>query len=105
MSGDSFDPIALEILWSRLISIADEMWSTVLRTAVSTVRARPSTIGSPQPTIPSSVCIFRNSQRGFTWKRSSLVIFTCHSSTSDSLETRFTGRDCCRIARSSRYDA
>jgi N-methylhydantoinase B/oxoprolinase/acetone carboxylase alpha subunit len=31
------DPIALEIIWSRLIAITDEMWSTVLRTAVSPV--------------------------------------------------------------------
>lgn len=35
--GDHFDPISLEIMWSRLISIADEMWSTVLQTAVSTI--------------------------------------------------------------------
>lgn len=32
-----FDPISLEILWSRLIGIADDMWTTVLRTAVSTI--------------------------------------------------------------------
>lgn len=32
-----FDPISLEIMWSRLISVADEMWTTVLRTAVSTI--------------------------------------------------------------------
>ncbi len=32
-----FDPISLEIMWSRLIGIADEMWTTVLRTAVSTI--------------------------------------------------------------------
>lgn len=32
-----FDPIGLEIMWSRLIATADEMWTTVLRTAVSTV--------------------------------------------------------------------
>jgi N-methylhydantoinase B/oxoprolinase/acetone carboxylase alpha subunit len=32
-----FDPISLEIMWSRLIGIADDMWTTVLRTAVSTV--------------------------------------------------------------------
>ena len=37
MAQDVFDPISLEIMWSRLISIADEMWTTVLRTAVSTV--------------------------------------------------------------------
>ena len=37
--GDSaaFDPVSLEIMWSRLINIADEMWTTVLRTAVSTI--------------------------------------------------------------------
>lgn len=38
MSGrDDFDPISLEIMWSRLIGIADDMWTTVLRTAVSTI--------------------------------------------------------------------
>src|SRR5215211_7158475 len=31
------DPIGLEIVWSRLIAITDEMWTTVLRTAVSPV--------------------------------------------------------------------
>lgn len=31
------DPISLEIMWSRLIGIADDMWTTVLRTAVSTI--------------------------------------------------------------------
>lgn len=34
---EQFDPISLEIMWSRLISIADEMWTTVLQTAVSTI--------------------------------------------------------------------
>jgi len=37
MAKDAFDPISLEIMWGRLMSIADEMWTTVLRTAVSTV--------------------------------------------------------------------
>jgi N-methylhydantoinase B/oxoprolinase/acetone carboxylase alpha subunit len=32
-----FDPVSLEIMWSRLIGIADEMWVTILRTAVSTI--------------------------------------------------------------------
>lgn len=32
-----FDPVSLEIMWSRLIGIADDMWTTVLRTAVSTI--------------------------------------------------------------------
>jgi N-methylhydantoinase B/oxoprolinase/acetone carboxylase alpha subunit len=31
------DPVGLEIMWSRLIAITDEMWMTVLRTAVSPV--------------------------------------------------------------------
>lgn len=33
----TFDPISLEIMWKRLIGIADDMWTTVLRTAVSTI--------------------------------------------------------------------
>jgi N-methylhydantoinase B/oxoprolinase/acetone carboxylase alpha subunit len=37
MTGHAFDPVSLEIMWSRLINIADEMWTTVLRTAVSTI--------------------------------------------------------------------
>ncbi len=36
-SATEFDPVSLEIMWSRLINIADEMWTTVLRTAVSTI--------------------------------------------------------------------
>ena len=35
-------------------------------TAARTVAARPSTIGSPQPAMPSSVESLRNSQRGGT---------------------------------------
>jgi N-methylhydantoinase B/oxoprolinase/acetone carboxylase alpha subunit len=34
---DTFDPINLGIIWSRLIGITDDMWTTVLRTAVSTI--------------------------------------------------------------------
>jgi 5-oxoprolinase (ATP-hydrolysing) len=29
------DPIALEIMWSRLVNVTEEMWSTVVRTAFS----------------------------------------------------------------------
>ena len=36
--------------------------------------ARPSVIGSPRPTIPALVWIFRNSQRGLTRNVSSLVM-------------------------------
>jgi 5-oxoprolinase (ATP-hydrolysing)/N-methylhydantoinase A len=32
-----FDPIELQVLWSRLIHIADECWTTILRAAFSTV--------------------------------------------------------------------
>lgn len=35
--AEGFDPVSLEIMWSRLIGVADEMWTTVLRTAVSTI--------------------------------------------------------------------
>ncbi len=31
------DPIGLEIMWSRLINIAEECWQTVIRTAFSTI--------------------------------------------------------------------
>ena len=34
---ETFDPINLGIIWSRLIGITDDMWTTVLRTAVSTI--------------------------------------------------------------------
>ena len=36
-ASEHFDPVSLEIMWSRLIGVADEMWTTVLRTAVSTI--------------------------------------------------------------------
>lgn len=36
-SSIAADPVGLEIVWSRLIAVTDEMWSTVLRTAVSPV--------------------------------------------------------------------
>ncbi|MGH2614667.1 MAG: hydantoinase B/oxoprolinase family protein [Thermomicrobiales bacterium] len=32
-----FDPITLGVVWSRVIGITDDMWTTVLRTAVSTI--------------------------------------------------------------------
>ncbi len=35
--AQEFDPISLGIIWSRLIGISDDMWTTVLRTAVSTI--------------------------------------------------------------------
>jgi len=35
----TFDPVTLEILWSRLIGISEEMWTTVWRTAFSTIVA------------------------------------------------------------------
>lgn len=37
MNDQKFDPVSLEILWSRLISIADECWVTIWRTAFSTI--------------------------------------------------------------------
>ncbi|MBI4278954.1 MAG: hydantoinase B/oxoprolinase family protein [Armatimonadetes bacterium] len=33
----TFDPISLEIMWSRLINITEECWITILRTAFSTI--------------------------------------------------------------------
>lgn len=37
MMADSFDPVSLEIMWSRLINIAEECWITIWRTAFSTI--------------------------------------------------------------------
>jgi 5-oxoprolinase (ATP-hydrolysing) len=36
-AGGTFDPISLEIMWSRLINIAEECWVTIWRTAFSTI--------------------------------------------------------------------
>ena len=33
----AFDPVVLEILWSRLLSVCDEQQLTLMRTAFSTV--------------------------------------------------------------------
>lgn len=37
MSEQRFDPVSLEILWSRLISISEECWATIWRTAFSMI--------------------------------------------------------------------
>lgn len=42
---ERFDPISLEIMWSRLLNIAEEMWTTTLRTAVSTIVASANDFG------------------------------------------------------------
>src|SRR5438046_8805516 len=36
-AAEDFDPVSLEIFWSRLISIADEAAAGLLRTAFSTI--------------------------------------------------------------------
>src|ERR1022692_4300225 len=48
-------------------------YGSISFTASAHVRARPSVIGSPKPTIPAFVCTLRNNHRGFTRKVSSLV--------------------------------
>jgi len=35
--GTRFDPASLEIMWSRLHGITEEMWNTILRTSFSTI--------------------------------------------------------------------
>ena len=42
---DRFDPVSLEIMWGRMLNIAEEMWTTVLRTAVSTIIASANDFG------------------------------------------------------------
>ena len=41
----AFDPVSLEIMWSRMLNIAEEMWTTTLRTAVSTIIASANPTG------------------------------------------------------------
>ena len=45
MANERFDPVSLEIMWSRMLNVAEEMWSTVLRTAVSTIIASANDFG------------------------------------------------------------
>ncbi|MCH7745365.1 MAG: hydantoinase B/oxoprolinase family protein [Chloroflexi bacterium] len=40
-----FDPVTLEIMWSRLLNVTEEMWTTILRTAVSTIIASANDFG------------------------------------------------------------
>ena len=40
-----FDPVSLEIIWSRLLNVTEEMWTTILRTAVSTIIASANDFG------------------------------------------------------------
>ena len=42
---ETFDAVSLEIMWSRLLNIAEEMWTTTLRTAVSTIIASANDFG------------------------------------------------------------
>jgi 5-oxoprolinase (ATP-hydrolysing)/N-methylhydantoinase A len=39
------DPISLEVVWSRLVNVAEEMWSTVCRTAFSLIIAESQDFG------------------------------------------------------------
>ena len=45
MATERFDPVSLEIMWSRMLNVAEEMWSTILRTAVSTIIASANDFG------------------------------------------------------------
>jgi N-methylhydantoinase B/oxoprolinase/acetone carboxylase alpha subunit len=42
---EKFDPVSLEIMWSRMLNITEEMWTTTLRTAVSTIIASANDFG------------------------------------------------------------
>jgi 5-oxoprolinase (ATP-hydrolysing) len=37
MTREAFDPVSLEVMWSRLINITEECWITIWRTAFSTI--------------------------------------------------------------------
>ena len=43
--SERFDPVSLEIMWSRMLNVAEEMWTTILRTAVSTIIASANDFG------------------------------------------------------------
>ena len=43
---DDFDPVTLEIFWSRLISIADESAAALLRTSFSTIVRESNDFGT-----------------------------------------------------------
>lgn len=45
-TGDDFDPVTLEIFWSRLISIADESAAALLRTSFSTIVRESNDFGT-----------------------------------------------------------
>ena len=45
-AGERFDPITLEIFWSRLISIADESAAALLRTSFSTIVRESNDFGT-----------------------------------------------------------
>ncbi len=44
-NSQNFDPVSLEIMWSRMLNVAEEMWTTILRTAVSTIIASANDFG------------------------------------------------------------
>ena len=44
-ASQNFDPVSLEIMWSRMLNVAEEMWTTILRTAVSTIIASANDFG------------------------------------------------------------
>ncbi len=46
LRSDQFDPVTLEILWSRLISIADESAAALLRTSFSTIVRESNDFGT-----------------------------------------------------------
>jgi len=37
VSASKFDPVSLEVMWSRMINITEECWTTIWRTAFSTI--------------------------------------------------------------------
>ena len=91
--ADGFDPVSLEILWSRLISIADESAAALLRTSFSTIvresndfatalmDANGDSLSENTAGIPSFVGILPRTLKHFlarfpkdTWRPGDLVI-------------------------------
>jgi len=93
MSGEQIDPITLEIWWSRLISIADEAATALVRTAFSTIvresndyaavlmDANGDSLAENTGGIPSFSCILPRTTKHFlskfpaeTWRPGDCVI-------------------------------
>ena len=60
MTTEPLDAITLKVWWSRLVAIADEAATTLLRTAFSTIYSGTCASAPPGPTATASPCSTNN---------------------------------------------